>query len=178
VLVNETDGVPVKPVPVRTTVVGPFPSLKVAGAIEVIVGAAFTVKALASVEVPLSSVTVRLYVPGVVDEVEANVPVTLVAVSPVSVKVAPGAVEVTVTLPPSAAKVVPVTVNVPEAPSPKVFVAVPCGENATDVTVVAPAAVAIARGSAAAASKAPAASAFTKWRCIRRGLFMVNSLHS
>jgi hypothetical protein len=42
----------------------------------------------------------------------------------------------------------------------------------------APAAVAIARGSAAAANKVPAANAFTKWRCIRLGLFIVNcSIH-
>jgi hypothetical protein len=56
----------------------------------------------------------------------------------------------------------------------------PEGVKVTDVMpgVAALAAVAMARGSAAAASKAPAASAFTKWRCIRRGLFMVNSLHS
>jgi hypothetical protein len=54
-------------------------------------------------------------------------------------------------------------------------------ENTTLVMVAgvaAPAAVAIAIGSAAAANKAPAASAFTKWRCIRLGLFIVNSLHS
>jgi hypothetical protein len=44
--------------------------------------------------------------------------------------------------------------------------------------VAAPADEAIAIGSAAAANKAPAASAFTKWRCIRLGLFIVNSLHS
>jgi hypothetical protein len=58
---------------------------------------------------------------------------------------------------------------------------VPDGVKAAEViagVVAALAAVAIAIGSAAATSKAPAASAFTKWRCIRRGLFMVNSLHS
>jgi hypothetical protein len=109
-----------------------------------------------------------------------KVPATEVDVSLVSVKVAPGAVDVTVTLPPSAAKPVPVIVNVPVAPWPKLFVAVPWGENAMEVIVppAAPATVAIAIGNAAAASKAPAASAFTKWRCIRRGLFIVNcSIH-
>jgi hypothetical protein len=50
--------------------------------------------------------------------------------------------------------------------------------NAMVGAVKAPAAVAIAIGNAAATSKAPVAMTFTKWRCIRRGLFMVNSLHS
>ncbi len=56
-----------------------------------------------------------------------------------------------------------------------VLAVAPWGVNETDVTdgtVTAPAEVAIANGSAAAASKAPAAAALTKWRCIRLGLFI------
>lgn len=88
---------------------------------------------------------------------------------------------VNVTFPPSLIKPVPVIATVPWAPAPTLLVAVPSGVKATAVTagrVVAPATEAIARGSAAAANKVPAANAFTKWRCIRRGLFIVNSLHS
>jgi hypothetical protein len=62
-----------------------------------------------------------------------------------------------------------------------VFAVAPWGVKASAViagSVEAPATEAMAIGSAAAASKAPAASAFTKWRCIRLGLFIVNSLHS
>jgi hypothetical protein len=74
-------------------------------------------------------------------------------------------------------KPVPVIAAVPEAPLPNAL-AVPGVKATVTAAGAAPAAVAIAKGSAAAASKAPAARAFTKWRCIRRGLFMVNSLHS
>jgi hypothetical protein len=73
--------------------------------------------------------------------------------------------------------------TVPVEPLAIVLAVAPCGVKLTDVKVgaggvTAPATVAMAIGSAAAASKAPAASAFTKWRCIRLGLFIVNSLHS
>jgi hypothetical protein len=81
-----------------------------------------------------------------------------------------------VTLPPSAAKPVPVIATVPVAPWPNAS-PVPGVKTTLVGTGAAPAAVAIAIGSAAAASKAPAAKAFTKWRCIRLGLF-INSLHS
>jgi len=125
-------------------------------------------------------------VPGTVADVEAKFavrPVVLVSTTPENVT--PGALVVIVALPPSPAKV-PVTAAVPDAPEPKYEFAVvvpPEGvvSKVTSVTVsvpAAPATVAKAIGSAAAASKAPAAMAFTKCRCIRRGLFIVNSLHS
>jgi hypothetical protein len=101
-----------------------------------------------------------------------------VLVSTTLVNVTPVMLEVMVALPPSPANVGAdaVSVKVPESPGP---VLVFCDvENWAVYTVAAPAAVAIAIGSAAAASKAPAANAFTKWRCIRLGLFIVNSLHS
>jgi hypothetical protein len=148
---------------------------------EEIDGSPYTVNAPVSVPVPLSSVVVTAYVPGTVADVDAKSPVRTPAVlSTTFENVIPGAVVVTVALPPSLANA-PFTVKVPEAPVPMkpAFVTPPVMLNVTLVTVsAAPAAVAIAKGSAAAASKAPAASAFTKWRCIRLGLFIVNSLHS
>src|ERR1700679_205500 len=100
----------------------------------------------------------------------------LVLVSATLVNVTPVAVVAKVAAPPSYAKPVPEKATVPEPPAPiaagVVVKPVRTGGDA------APAAVAIAIGNAAAASKAPAASAFTKWRCIRRGLFIVNcSIH-
>ena len=100
------------------------------------------------------------------------------AVSVPAAKATP--VPVSVKFPPSPANPTPVTVTEPVEPAPMVLPA-PEGVNTAEViagVAAALAAVAIANGSAAAASKAPAASALTKWRCIRRGLFMVNSLHS
>jgi hypothetical protein len=143
-------------------------------------GSPYTVNAPVSVPVPLSSVVVMAYVPGTVAVVDAKSPVRSVPeMSTTFVNVTPGAVVVTVALPPSPAKA-PATSNVPDAPVP-MYAALdpPAMMKVTPLTVsAAPAAVAIAIGSAAAASKAPAARAFTKWRCIRLGLFIVNSLHS
>jgi hypothetical protein len=169
-----------KPVPVMVTVVAAVPSQIPVGEIAVIVGAALTFKTPASaVEVPLSSVKVTLYEPAAVVAcvvVTVAVPVvelvslTLVKETPV----APTAVRLTG--PPSSAKPLPVKETVPEPPAPIAagVVVKPLRVGA----VSAPASVAIARGNAAAASKAPAASALTKWRCIRRGLFIVNcSIH-
>jgi hypothetical protein len=119
-------------------------------------------------------------VPGTVADVEEKDPVTDVPpiASDAPEKVRPGAVEVTVVLLPSPANPVPVMVKVPEAPVP--MASVPEGEKTTPpgTNVEAPATVAIVIGKAAATSTAPTANAFAKWRCIRRGLFMVNSLHS
>jgi hypothetical protein len=104
-------------------------------------------------------------------------------------KVTPGAVVASVAIvSPSPAKV-PVRTKLPDAPVPKDVATVEVPPFPPQVATVvqnvipeivsaAPAAVAITIGSAAAASKAPAAIAFTNWRCIRRGLFIVNSLHS
>jgi hypothetical protein len=89
--------------------------------------------------------------------------------------VTPEMLDVMVALPPSSANVGADAVieKVPESPGP--VLAAPDVESTTVyVVATAPAAVAIAIGSAAAASKAPAARAFTKWRCIRLGLFIVN----
>lgn len=193
VLVRDTTGAPTKE-PARTTDSGVKAAVSaiVAGVAEVTVGAAFTVNAPARVPVPWLSVTVMGYEPGVVAEVDENEPVMVVpVVSEIPEKVTPGAVVVTVAIvspSPAKAPVGPVMVKLPDAPLPKnaEAVVVPPSppqpavvQNVTEVTVsAAPAAVAIAIGSAAAASKAPAASAFTKWRCIRLGLFIVNSLHS
>jgi hypothetical protein len=193
VLVRNTTGAPTKE-PARTTDSGVKAAVSAidAGVAEVTDGAAFTVNAPASVPVPSLSVTVMGYEPGVVAEVDANEPVRVVpVVSEIPEKVTPGAVVVTVAIvSPSPAKA-PAMEKLPDAPAPKyescpAIVVVPPSpphpavvQKYTEVTVsAAPAAVAIAIGSAAAASKAPAASAFTKWRCIRLGLFIVNSLHS
>jgi hypothetical protein len=147
---------------------------------EVTEGSPYTVNAPVSVAVPPPSVTVTAYEPGTVAEVDAKLPVTVVPVVFTTLEnVTPGAVVVTVVVPPRPAKVPP-TEKVPEAPWPKygTFWAPPeMLKVAPVITSAAPAAVAIAIGSAAAASKAPAARAFTKWRCIRLGLF-INSLHS
>jgi hypothetical protein len=126
----------------------------------------------------------NVHVAPVVSADEAKFAVAVVAeVSATELKVTEPAVQAAVNEaePPSLTKLVPVMVAVPEAPAPIALVVAPCGVNDTAVTagvVTALATVAMAKGSAAAASKAPAASDFTKWRCIRRGLFMVNSLHS
>jgi hypothetical protein len=96
-------------------------------------------------------------------------------VSTTEENVTSAAVVVRVTVPPSLIKFVPVIATVPEAPAAMVLAVAPWGVNANDVTagtVAAPAEVAIAKGSAAAASNAPAAAALTKWRCIRLGLFI------
>jgi hypothetical protein len=182
VLVKVTFAPVTKPVPVMTSVVTGIVGVESTAPVTLsdeTVGAGFTVTAPANVATPLSSVTVRLYEPGTVADVEAKFAVAVVvADSAPLVKVRPGAVEVTVTFPPSLANPVPVIVTTPEAPVPNW----PAPPGAKDAEVIvppaAPATPAMAIGSAAAASKAPAASAFTKWRCIRRGLFMVNSLHS
>jgi hypothetical protein len=185
VLVRVTTGVPKKPEPV--IVVGIAVAAAVSAPVVTLkdedVGGALTVTPDASVAVPALSVTVMPYVPATVADVDAKLPVTVAApeLSITLENVSPGAVDVTVTFPRSPAKA-PLIVKVPEAPLPKKgWLTVVPGEAAENVTELiesaAPAAVAIAIGSAAAASKAPAAKAFTKWRCIRLGLF-INSLHS
>jgi hypothetical protein len=178
-----------KPDPVTVSVVAPLPSLREAGAIgptEAIDGSAYTVKAFATVfDVPLSSVSVTLYVPGateLVDEKFAVAVVVLVASAP-PLNVTPVAFVVIVTLPPSCAKPVPENANVPDAPAPKEVPAVcepPPAVVLTAVTavrvgaVVAPAVDATANGKAAAINKAPAARAFTPCRGIRRKVFTRN----
>jgi hypothetical protein len=169
----------VPPVLVRVTVVAGEPSQIDAGLIELTTGAAFMLSTPGSAaEVPLSSVKVALNEPAaVVPWFVAMLAVPVVElVSTTCVNVTPVAELARLTGPPSSAKPLPVkaTVPVPPAPIAAGVVVKPLSVGA----VSAPASVAIANGSAAAASKAPAARAFTKWRCIRRGLFMVNSLHS
>jgi hypothetical protein len=110
-----------KPPPAIVIVVAP--GLTVSGSdegvAEVTVGSPYTVKAPAFVAVPPLSVTVMLYEPGTVAEVDAKVPVmSAPVVFARTVNVTPGAVVVTAVLPPSPAKV-PATSKVPEAPVPK-----------------------------------------------------------
>jgi hypothetical protein len=168
-----------KPAPVTVTVVAVAVarSTRDAGLTEVNAGSALTTIALATVTVPPSSVIEMLYVPGTVADVDAyfaEAAVALDSAAPLNVR--PGAFDVMVTLPPSLIKPVPVIATLPEAPLPNAL-AVPGVNTTVTPAGAAPADVAIAIGSAAAASKAPAAKAFTKWRCIRLGLF-INSLHS
>jgi hypothetical protein len=182
---NETLG-EAKPVPVMVTVVGAEPSHTEAGLIAEIVGGASTVMAAASEAlVPFASTSTTEQDPATVPvsaksavAVEEDVSVT--EVNATATPVVHVAVNVSFVAP-LLAKPVPVIAAVPDEPAPMALAVAPWGVNATAVTVgavAAPATEAIAMGSAAAASKAPAAIAFTKWRCIRRGLFMVNSLHS
>jgi hypothetical protein len=130
----------------------------------------------------------------IAEHVDAAVPVAVKLAVPVVAEVSATVLKVKVLAPvhvatkvsfvaPLSANPVPVKVTVPVEPPalrPVEFEVAPAGVNAIAVKdpAAALAAVAIANGSAAAASKAPEASALTKWRCIRRGLFMVNSLHS
>lgn len=124
VLINVTFAPVTKPVPVTVTSVtgGVVESTAPLGLSDVAAGAAFTVKAPVCVEAPFASVTVRLYVPGTVAEVDAKLAVAVVeALSAPPLKVNPGAVLVNVTVPPLAANVPEgaVTVTVPLAPWPK-----------------------------------------------------------
>jgi hypothetical protein len=143
-----------------TTVTEPIPSVVTPGSVKF--------NAVTPASVLAVSVSEKVPVRVVVELVSVPVSTRSASLAPVRVQV-----------PPSPVKFVPVTVTVPDVPTATepVFVV----EKTTDVTVAGEAAlavVAIAIGNAAAASKAPAASAFTKWRCIRRGLFIVNcSIH-
>jgi hypothetical protein len=176
-----------EPVMVSTTAVFPDVSAIDGWLSEVTVGAEFTVKALANVDVPASSVIVRLYEPGTVADVEEKYADAVVeggVASAAPVNVTPGAFVVTVTLPPSPANV-PARKNSPDAPVPKdvpvVCVPLPSSPAVvlTDVTDVrevpaAPALDATANGNAAAINMAPAARAFTPCRGIRRKVFTRN----
>ena len=91
-----------KPVPlIVTEVFTAAPRLSVVGDVVEIVGAALTVNADArAAEVPFESVTVRLYEPGTVADVDEKFAVNAVADdSETPVKVTPGAFVVTVTVP-------------------------------------------------------------------------------
>jgi hypothetical protein len=169
------------------TVVGPVPSQILAGLNVPMVGAASTVIAVAvgvawaPPSSVMASVHVAAAVPAEVNEAVAvvvEVSTTLVKVYVSELGVQTAASEAA---PPSLMKFVPVMATVPVAPAPTLLAVAPCGVIDTAVTAgkpAAPATEAIAIGNAAAASKAPAASAFTKWRCILRGLFIVNcSIH-
>jgi hypothetical protein len=138
-------------------------------------GAGFTVKALLRVT-PVgpvaSSVTVKLYTPGSVADVEVKPAVRVLADSDEPEKTTPGALVVTDELPPSSAKFeVAVIVNTPEAPEPKYALEVcvplsPLGlvvlkAMVAPTRLVAPATEATASGNAAAINTAPAARAFT-----------------
>jgi hypothetical protein len=110
-----------KPAPAIVTVVavGLTTSGSDAGVAEVTDGSPYTVKAPVSVPVPALSVTVTGYEPGTDAEVDAKVPVmSVLLMFARTVNVTPGAVVVTVVLPPSPAKV-PATSKVPDAPVPK-----------------------------------------------------------
>jgi hypothetical protein len=149
----------VKPVPVMVTVVGPLPSLNVEGETRVMVGAALTVKAVGGVEVPLESLRVRVYDPGVVAAVDAKfAEAALDELSAPLEKVRPGAVEAMVTVPPLLANPAPLIATVPDAPWPKN--PAPPGVKVAVVTeVAAPATLGRAMGRATAKRRALAASA-------------------
>ena len=175
--------------PVIVTVVGGVDSHTEAGLIAPIVGAASRRAAAGNDAVgPFASVRIAEHVAAAVAvpvAVKLAVPVVAeVSVTELKTKVPAVQLATKVSfVAPLLAKPVPVKVAVPTLPAvltPVEFDVAPAGVNAIDVKepAAALAAVAIANGSAAATSKAPEASALTKWRCIRRGLFMVNSLHS
>jgi hypothetical protein len=133
-------------------------------------GAELTVN-VPPVEAPALSVTVKVYEPGTVADVDEKLAVVTSVTSAAPEKVTPGAVDETVTVPPLSAKSLePVMVTVPEAPVPN-QAAVPLCEpfpwlpdvvlKLTLAIVVAPAADPNANGNAAAINTAPAARAFT-----------------
>jgi hypothetical protein len=131
-------------------------------------GAELTVN-VPPVEAPALSVTVKVYEPGTVADVDEKLAVVTSVTSAAPEKVTPGAVDETVTVPPLSAKSLePVMVTVPEAPVPNQAAVPLCepfpGEVVLKLTlaiVVAPAADPNANGNAAAINTAPAARAFT-----------------
>jgi hypothetical protein len=131
-------------------------------------GAELTVN-VPPVEAPALSVTVKVYEPGTVADVDEKLAVVTSVTSAAPEKVTPGAVDETVTVPPLSAKLLePVMVTTPEPPVPNQAAVPLCepfpGEVVLKLTlaiVVAPAADPNANGNAAAINTAPAARAFT-----------------
>jgi hypothetical protein len=131
-------------------------------------GAELTVN-VPPVEAPALSVTVKVYEPGTVADVDEKFAVVTSVTSAAPEKVTPGAVDETVTVPPLSAKSLePVMVTTPEPPVPNQAAVPLCepfpGEVVLKLTlaiVVAPAADPNANGNAAAINTAPAARAFT-----------------